>query len=251
MNELNAKTARRIARVGGILYLLIIVIGALGEAVVRGSIVVPGNATATAANLRSMEFLWRLGVAGEIVLLTCATALALIFYVLLRPVSRNLALMTILFNLVCIAIEGVAAVSLSTALLPVSNAAYLNVFTPEQLNVLAMLSIRSHTVGFGVALIFFGVECLILGYLIFRSSYMPRAIGVLMQIAGVCYLINSLALILSPPLSSRLFPAILLPALVAELSLALWLLIKGVRAEGWEQMIGGTRTAHSNERIAL
>jgi hypothetical protein len=67
----------------------------------------------------------------------------------------------------------------------------------------------------------------------------------------VCYLINSLALILSPPLSSRLFPAILLPALVAELSLALWLLIKGVRAEGWEQMIGGTRTAHSNERIAL
>jgi hypothetical protein len=236
MNELNAKTARRIARVGGVLYLLIIVIGALGEAAVRGSIVVPGNATATAANLRSMEFLWRLGVAGEIVLLTCATALALIFYVLLRPVSCDLALMTILFNLVCIAIEGVAAVSLAKALLPVSNAAYLNAFTPEQLNVLAMLSIRSHTIGFGVALVFFGVECVILGYLIFRSSYMPRPIGVLMQIAGVCYVINSLALILSPPLSSRLFPAILLPALVAELSLALWLLIRGVRAEEWEQV---------------
>jgi hypothetical protein len=74
------------------LYLIIIVIGALGEAVVRGSIVVPGNAAATAANLRSIEWLWRAGVAGEIVLLTCATALAMILYVLLRPVSRDLAL---------------------------------------------------------------------------------------------------------------------------------------------------------------
>jgi hypothetical protein len=246
LNELNAETARRIARVGGVLYLLIIVIGALGEAVVRGGIVVPGNAATTAANLRSMEWLWRLGVAGEIVLLTCATALALILYVLLRPVNRDLARMTILFNLLCIAIEGVAAVSLGTALLPVSNAAYLNAFTPDQLNVLAMLSIRSHTTGFGVALVFFGVECVILGYLIFRSSYMPTVIGVLMQIAGVCYVINSFALILSPPLSSRLFPAILLPAFVAELSFALWLLIKGVRTERWEQITQGTTPARAD-----
>jgi len=235
MPWMNSKRAQLVARVGGILYLIIIVIGALGEAAVRGSIVVPGNAIATAANLRSMEWLWRLGVAGEIVLLTCATALALILYILLRPVSRDLALGTVLFNLVCIAIEGVAAVSLAAALLPMTNAAYANAFTSEQLNVMAMLSIRSHTTGFGIALIFFGVECVLLGYLIFRSGYMPKVIGVLMQIAGVCYVINSFALLLSPPLSSRLFPAILMPALIAELSLALWLLIKGVRPEKWDQ----------------
>lgn len=230
---LDAKRAQRLARVGGALYLIIIVIGALGEAVVRGRIVVAGDAAATAANLRSMEGLWRLGVAGEIVLLACATGLTLILYVLLRPVSRDLALLTALFNLVCIAVEAVAAVSLATALLPVTNAAIANASSPEQLSVMAMLSIRSHTLGFGIALIFFGVECVILGHLIARSSYMPKVIGVLMQIAGVCYLINSFSLILSPPLSSRLFPAILLPSLIAELSLALWLLMKGVRTERW------------------
>jgi hypothetical protein len=232
---LDGKRARRVARLGGVLYLSIILLGAMGEAAVRGSIVVPGNATATAANLRSMEWLWRLGVAGEIVLLTCATALALILYVLLRPVSRDLALMAVFFNLVCIAIEGVAAVSLAATLHPLTNAAYVSAFTPNQLDVMAMLSVRSHSAGFGIALIFFGVECVILGYLIFRSGYMPRALGVLMQIAGVCYVINSFALLLSPPLSSRLFPGILVPSLIGELALALWLVVKGVRVETWDR----------------
>jgi hypothetical protein len=233
MHALDATRARFVARIGGILYLTIIVLGALGEAVVRGSIVVSGDATATAANLRSMEWLWRLGIAGEVVLLMCAIALALILYVLLRPVSRDLALLAVLFNLVAIAIEGVAAVTLATTLLPVTNTAFVNAFNREQLDVMAMLAVRSHSTGFAIALIFFGVECVILGVLISRSGYMPRAVGVLMLVAGVCYVINSFALLLSPPLSSRLFPAILVPALIAELSLALWLLLKGVREESW------------------
>ena len=172
---LDAKRARVAARVGGILYLLIIVLGALGEAVVRGSVVVPANPAATAANLRSMEWLWRLGLAGEMALLACAIPLAVILYALLRPVSRNLALMAVFFNLVCIAIEGVAAVSLAAALLPMTGAAYVNAFTPEQINVMALLSIQSHSTGFGIALIFFGVECVMLGYLIKREHAWPRA----------------------------------------------------------------------------
>jgi hypothetical protein len=111
----------------------------------------------------------------------------------------------------------------------------LSAFTPEQISAMAMLAVRSHTVGFGIALIFFGVECVILGYLIYRSRYMPKPIGVLMEIAGICYAINSFALLLSPPLSARLFPAILIPSLIAELSLAVWLLAKGVNAERWNQ----------------
>jgi hypothetical protein len=210
--------------------------------VVRGRIVVAGNAAATGANLRSMEWLWRLGIAGEIVLLLCATALWIILYVLMRPVSRDLALMAVCFNLVCIAIEGCAAVSLAAALLPVSHGAYTAAFTPQQLDAMALLSVRSHGLGFGTALIFFGVACVILGRLIARSGYMPKSIGVLMQIAGACYLVNSFALLLSPPLSSRLFPAILLPAFIAELSLALWLLAKGVRAEKWDALASGGST---------
>ena len=240
MNLVDPERARFLARIGGVLYLVIIAVGAIGEAVVRGSIVVPGNATATAANLRDMEWLWRLGIAAEVVLLVCATFLAVILYVLLRPVSRDLALAAISFNLVCIAIEGVAAVSLAGALSPLSGATYLTALGVEQINAMAVLSIRSHTVGFGIALIFFGVECVIVGYLIYRSGYMPRPIGVLMQIAGVCYIVNSFALLLSPPLSSVLFPAIVLPALVAELSFALWLLVKGVDTGKWEEHIEST-----------
>jgi hypothetical protein len=182
-----------------------------------------------------MEWLWRLGVAGEVVLLTCATALTVILYILLRRVSRDLALAAVFFNLMCIAIEGVAAISLAMAPSPLASSPYLSAFAPEQINAMAMLSVQSHTFGFGIALIFFGVECIIVGYLIFRSGYMPSSIGVLMQIAGVCYVINSFALLLSPPLSSVLFPAILIPSLIAELSLALWLLVKGVNAEKWDQ----------------
>jgi hypothetical protein len=86
-----------------------------------------------------------------------------------------------------------------------------------------------------VSLLFFGCFCLIVGYLIFRSSYLPNAIGVLMQIAGICYLTNSFALVLSPNVANRLFPAILVPSFIGELSLCLWLLVKGVKVQKWDE----------------
>jgi len=223
------------ARTGGVLYLIIIVIGALGEAFVRNGLIVSGDATATAEKIRSSEFLWRVGIAGELFLLICAVALTLIFYVLLRPVSRDLALLAVFFNLVSIAVEADSALHLLATLFPLGNANYLKVLDPKQLHAMAYLSIRSHENGFGVALIFFGCVCLVDGYLIFRSGYLPRVIGVLMQIAGLCYLTNSFALILSPSLAHRLFPAILLPALVGEASLCLWLLVKGVNLQRWKE----------------
>jgi hypothetical protein len=248
---LGANPARLVARVGGVLYLVIIALGALGEAAVRGTVVVAGDAAATAANLRSMEWLWRLGIAGEMVLLMCATGLALILYVLLRPVSRDLALLALFLNLVSIAVEAAAAVALTAAILPSTGAPYLNAFAAEQLNAIALMSIRSHTMGFAVALAFFGVECVVLGYLIYRSEYMPKPIGALMQIAGVCYVINTFALVLSPPLSNRLFPAILIPSFIAELSVALWLLVKGVRAEAWDRQIRDAERPAAADSLAL
>jgi hypothetical protein len=89
-----------------------------------------------------------------------------------------------------------------------------------------------------MGLIFFGFECLVLGYLIFRSGYFPRILGVLMQIAGLSYLTNSFALLLAPAFAAKLVPAILLPALIGELSLCLWLLIKGVNAQRWREQAG-------------
>lgn len=223
-----------LSRIGGVLYLIVIVLGLFGEAFVRDRIIVSGDATATAANIRSLESLWRFGIAGEFLLLICATVLALILFALLRPVHRDLALLAVFFNLVTIAVEAVAALNLVAALFPLGNASYLRAFEPEQLHAMASLAVKSHSYGFGVALIFFGCECLVLGYLIFRSSYLPKAIGVLMQVAGWCYLTNSFALLLAPTFANRLFPAILVPAFVGELSLCLWLLVKGVNVEKWK-----------------
>lgn len=233
------------ARIGGVLYLIIIVIGLFGEAFVRDRLIVSGDAAATAANIRSMEWLWRFHIAAELFLLICAATLLAILYVLLRPVSRNLVLLAAFFNLISIGIEAASAMYLIGTLFPLGNAGYLKAFAPEQLYAMVSLSLRSHGYGFGVSLIFFGCFCLVIGYLIFRSGFLPKAIGILMQIAGLCYLTNSFALIVAPDFANRIFPAILLPAFVGEASFCLWLIAKGVNVEKWEVKassgrVGGT-----------
>ena len=222
------------ARVGGVLYLIIIAVGLFGQTFVRDRLIVVGDATATAERILSSELLLRGSIAAELLLLlTAAVVLALIFYVLLRPVSSNLALLAVLFNLVAITVEAVNKLNLLQTLSLLANADYLRVLDPEQLHALAYLSTHSEGYGFGVGLIFFGCECLILGYLILRSGYLPKVVGVLMQIAGICYLTNSFALIVSPSLAAQLVPAILLPAFVGEASLCLWLIVKGVNVSKW------------------
>lgn len=224
-------TPQACARLGGALYLLIIAAGVMGELLIRERLVVPGDATATLDNIRSFEFLWRLGIAANLLHLSCSVVLGLIFYVLLRPVSRDLALLAVLFNLVAVSLEAASKLFLLPSLFVLGNASYLNAFTPEQLHALAYLSNRLHTYGFNISLIFFGFECLLLGYLISRSPFLPRVLGILMQIAGVCYLANSFALVLAPTLVNI---AVLVPAFIAELSLALWLLVRGIDVQKWQ-----------------
>jgi Domain of unknown function (DUF4386) len=215
---------RALGRIAGVLYLAIILLGIFCEAYVRGTIVVPGDAAATAANIRSMETLWRAGIGAELVLLICALPVTLILYVLLRPVSRDLALLAVFFNLVSVSVEAVSTLELVTALSPAANG--------------GLAAVRAHSHGFALALVFFGVECLILGYLIFRSGYLPKAIGVLMQVAGVAYLVNSFVLLLAPAFSSTVFPLIVGPVLAGEGSLTLWLIVKGVDVERWKLALG-------------
>jgi Domain of unknown function (DUF4386) len=236
---LNVKTSpQAYARTGGVLYLIIIVVGLFGEVFVRDRLIVSGDATTTAANIRSMESLWRFHIAAELFLLICAIALLLILFVLLKPVSRDLALLAAFFNVVSIGVEAAITLYLVEALFPLGSAAYLKAFTPEQLYAMASLSLKSHSYGFGVSLTFFGCFCLVVGYLIFRSTYLPRALGILMQIAGLSYLTNSFTLVLAPALTNRLLPAILLPSFVGEASLCLWLLMKGVNVPKWQEQIG-------------
>lgn len=229
------------ARIGGALYLIIIVIGLFGEMFVRDRLIVSGDATATAKNIMASESLWRFHIAAELFLLICAIVLLLILFVLLGPVSRELTLLALFFNLVSIGLEAATAMYLVVALFPLGNASYLKAFSPEQLYAMAYLPLQSHGYGFGVSLLFFGCFCVVIGRVIFKSGFLPRAIGALMQIAGLCYLTDSFALILAPAFADRLFPAILLPAFVGEVSLCLWLLIKGVNVQRWMERVSAAR----------
>lgn len=229
------------ARVGGVTYLIIILAGLFGEMFVRNAIVVSDDAAATANNLVAAPLLWRLGIAGDLIMHGCDAVLMLVFYVLLRPVNRNLALLAVLFNLIQTAVLVANKLNLLMPLFLLDDAAYLKAFDPQQLQALTYVSIRAHAYGFGLGLIFFGFACLVYGYLIFKSGFLPRVLGVLMQVAGLCYLVNSFALIVAPAFARQLFPAILLPSFIGELSLCLWLLIKGVNVPMWQEkaLVGG------------
>ena len=223
------------ARIGGLLYLIIIVAGGFAEGIVRSRLVVPGDAATTAKNIMASEWTWRIAFAGDLAIYACAIPLVLIFYVLLSPVNRNLALLAVFFNLVSIAIEGANALTHFAPLLILNGADYLKVFDPHQLQALAMLFLNLHAYGFAISLTIFSFVLLLEGYLIFNSGYFPKTIGVLVAIAAICYLANSFALFIAPAFQAKIFPAILVPSFIGELSLCLWLLVMGVDVPKWEE----------------
>ena len=222
------------ARIAGVLYLIIIVIGFCGEFFVRDKLVVSGDVTATANNIMASESLWRVQIAGDLILLVCAVALTMILYILLRPVNKNLALLAVFFNIVEFPIEAVSKLCLFAALFLSGNADYMKAFEPHQLHALVKISLQLHDYGFGIDLVFFGFACLVYGYLLFRSGYFPRTLGVLIAIAGLSYLANSFTLILAPAYAGRTF-FFLVFALIGELSLCLWLMVKGVNVPKWNE----------------
>jgi hypothetical protein len=236
MTTRTIKTSPQVyARMGGILYLMIIVAGALGEIYIRGALIVSGDPVSTASNIMASQSLWRIGLTGDLMMHVFDVPLMLIFYVLLKPVNKNLALLALLFNLIQTAVLVANKLNLLMPLLLLGKAAYLKAIEPDQLYALAYLFVKLHEYGFGIGLIFFGFECLVLGYLIYRSGYLPTILGVLMAIAGLSYLINSFALLLAPAFAAIIVPAILLPALIGETALCLWLLVRGVNAVEWEK----------------
>ncbi|MFQ6601338.1 DUF4386 domain-containing protein [Flavobacterium sp. C3NV] len=222
------------ARIAGILYLVIILMGIGAEALVRNKLFVSGDANATANNIMHADFLWKMGITADLIMHICDLPVMIILYYLLKPVSKKLALLNLSFNLIQTAVLVLNKLNLLAALFFLGDAEYLKSFTPDQLHTLSYLSIKLHDFGFGIGLIFFGFVCLLEGYLIFRSVYFPKTIGVLMTVAGICYLTNSFVLILAPQFSSI---ALLMPCLLAELSFSLWLIFKGVNLSIWKQKV--------------
>lgn len=229
------------ARTAGVLYVLVIVLGFFAQGV-RDRLV-SGDAAATATAITSSEALWRLAIVADAVALGCVLGLAMAYYVLLRPVSREINLLSTFIRLVAASIQAVSLLGLLAAVTTLRSAASAHLFTSDQLDALVVLAIRIHSQGFGLALLFVGFGFLFHGWLIYRSGFLPAVLGVLIEIAGLCYLTNSLALFLAPALESRIFPLILLPAFVGELCLCLWLLVKGVDVAAWRSRAAGVQHA--------
>lgn len=233
------RSPQRSARLAGVLYLAIILLGLFGEAGVRGALVVSGDAAATARGIASAPLLWSTGIAGDLLMHVLDVPVIVILYLLLRPVSRSLALLATCLNLVQTAVLAANKLNLLVPVFLLGDAGYLQAFTPQQLQALSYLAIKAHGYGFGIGLIFFGVACLVRGWLIVRSGYLPVFLGLLLALAGLCYLVNSFAMLLAPALADALFPFILMPAFVGELALCLWLIVKGVNLPRWQQRVVG------------
>ncbi|HEV7504934.1 MAG TPA: DUF4386 domain-containing protein [Thermoanaerobaculia bacterium] len=215
------------ARIAGLLYLLTFLTGGVVLLAGRG-LVVPEDATATATNILAHESSFRLVFAADLLVVACYIGVTALFYDLFKHVNRSLSLVAALFSLVGCAVQASAAFLDLAPLAILGGAPYLGIFKVEQLQALAFLFLKLHAQAYNIGLVFFGFYCLLIGCLILRSTFLPRSLGVLMALAGLGWLT-----FLSPPLAKSLSPYILVPGILGEGSLTLWLLAMGVNVQRW------------------
>lgn len=219
------------ARLAGAIYLVVIVLGGWAEGMVMNKVVVPGDDAATIQSILTHSTLWTWGLTANLVIPLIAVVQLWIEYMLFRPAGRGLAMLFLLLNLASLSVESVSKL-FQLLVLPLASGASDGGVSQA----LASFALMGHGVAFSIALIFFGAACLVSGALIWRSGYLPPFIGVLMQLAGLSYLIASFAELLAPSFARIINPGILLPVLIGETSFCLWLLIRGVNVQRWNDL---------------
>jgi hypothetical protein len=211
--------------------LLEAVTAAFGQVIILNRLVVDGNAAATAANILGHERLFWLGFTSSLVGVGFHIAWAFLFYELLKPVNRSLSLLAAFVVLVDCAIQAITSLFHLAPLLILQGGSSLSAFTAEQLQALALLFLKLSAYAFQIDHVFFGFWCVLTGYLIFRSTFLPRLLGVLLAISGLGWVTY-----LSPPLANYLFmPYIAAASALGEVPLELWLIVKGVNVERWKE----------------
>jgi hypothetical protein len=223
------------ARITGVVYLLYFLTAVGGELLLKG-LVVERDAAITANNILAHEPLFRVGLAIGLISTVCYVAVTALFYDLFKPVNRSLSLLAAFFSLVGCAILAFASLFRLAALVVLGGGPYLSVFKVEQLRALAFLFLELYGQAVCICFVFFGVYCLLIGYLIFKSIFLPPILGVMMAVAGLGWLT-----FLSPPLANYLSPYVLVLGFLAELGLMLWLLVKGVNVPRWKEQASAAR----------
>src|SRR5271167_1966150 len=226
------------ARMAGVCQLMEAVTAAIGEVIIPGKLVVAGNAAATAANILGHERLFWLGFVLSLIGVAFHIAWALLMFELLNPVNRSLSRLAAFVILVGCAIQALTSLLYLAPLLILQGGSSLSAFTLEQLQALALVFLRLNDYAFQVYLVFFGAWCLLIGYLIFKSTFLPRILGVLLAISGlgwVTYLVPPLAHFLS-------VPYIIVASALGEIPLELWLIVKGVNVQRWMALANTVRS---------
>jgi Domain of unknown function (DUF4386) len=217
------------ARIAGFLY-LIFMATLIFSSVVRSNIIVFGDAAATASNIVASEGLFRIGFMSEILSAVFFLLAAWALYVLLKSVNKDLALLFLLLNLAGVAIECLNMLNLFAAQVLLSGADYLNVFQVNQLQSLAMFFLNLYQNGFIIAQVFYGTWLFPLGYLVYKSGFLPRILGILLMVDCIGILIWFFQFFLLPNYPVISYPSFVV-GFIAELSMTLWLLIKGAKLQ--------------------
>jgi hypothetical protein len=226
-----AETSPRLmARITGVFYLLTMLAGLFAQGFVSNRLVVSGDATATATNILTHRNLFQLGFTVYLVEMASQIAFTVLFYELLKPVNRTVSLLAAFLGLAGCSIKTVSRLFYIAPLFVLGGANYLAVFNPKQLHALALLFLRVNDQGAAISLAFFGFYALLTGYLIFRSTFLPRFLGVWSEIAGLGWLT-----FLYPPLGYRLFPYLAAFGFLGAMALIVWLLVFGVNEQKWKE----------------
>lgn len=230
MSHIDYASDSKYARVTGFLYLIIIICAGFAEGYVRSSLITSGDIATTASNILASKMLFRIGLVSDLIAFMTDAIVAVLLYLLLKPVSKPIAIIAAVLRLIAHpAIGSLNLINHLEALQILESTEYLASFDINQLYSMAMQSLAAHETGYLIAGAFFGLHCVLLGHLLFKSELFPKTLGILILLASIGYLTESLGTFLAPAYHEFFSMVVVIPAVLAELSLCLWLMIKGVR----------------------
>ena len=233
--KLKTNTIQITAKIAAILTLLIVVLAPFSMLYIPNTLIVPGDAAATASNIMTSQGLFRAGMVSDSIVFLIEIILTVLLYTLVKPVNKTLSLVAAFSRLAMTVIQGINLLNHFIVLLLLGGTGYLVVFSPDQLQALVLLFLNAHESVVLIWGLFFGLHLLVFGYLVYRSGYFPKFLGILLFIVALTYLFQDFGNMLFPQFKA-LFTAVDSLAFL-EIAFPLWLLIKGVNVEQWETRV--------------